>query len=327
MAEELRFEHLGAVAIADIVVLVPAGYALPTSAASEWPVCFMPIDSVPHLRRHIVLCGARAAVEALLERVPLPLYVVTDCPHATLHGRLNLTVTNLAQAGADASFDWEPAVAAICSRHVRGVARMIVDHAWRTPDAEAVCDEHGSVTYAELCSMACVLGETLERRVVACRFGDDVAGDVLVGVLLSPSILCCAALLGLNLRRLTPCDVAAQPAARRYMLESAGCVALLAEADVDGVQDGGKLYGVPLVRVDQMQLTRTLPLARVPLPPAASLGDTHIVGWTSGSTGKPKAMGAPRSCSLPHPRLLPVRPYFCRPHPRVADASRSCHQL
>lgn len=313
MSEELRFEHLSAVAIADIVVLVPADYTLPTSAG-EWPVCFMPIDNVPcHARRHTVLCGTCAAVETLLERVPNPLYVVTDCPHATLHGRLNLTVANLA-AGADASFDWEPAIAAICSRHVRGVARMIVDHAWRTPDAEAACDEHGSVTYSELCSMACVLGETLERRVAACRFDGSVVGGVLVGVLLSPSILSCATLLGLNLRRLTPCDIAAQPSMRQYMLESAGCVALLADADVDGVQDGSELYDVPLVRVDQMQLTRTLPLARVPLPPAAALGDAHIVGWTSGSTGKPKAMGGPRGRKL-EPRLLPSCSCLCCPRP------------
>ena len=294
MAAELRFEHQSAVALADIVVLVPAECTLP-AASGEWPVRFArATETVASLRsivrgyRHIVLCGGRDAVETLLQSVPLPLYLVTDSPHATLHGRLNLSVPSLSAASADKTIDWEPAVAAICARHLRGVARMIADHARLTPNAEAACDEHGSVTYAELCSMACALGETLESRVPACRFGGG--GSRLVGVLLSPSILSVAALLGLILLRLTPCDIAEQPATRKHMLESAGCVALLAEADVDGVGDAGYLHGVPLVRVDTMQLTCTLPLSRVPLPPAAALGDAHIIGWTSGSTGLPKAM-------------------------------------
>ena len=288
MATALCFEHLSTVALEAIVVLVSAEYTLPASAC-DWPVQFVQPDNLPLGARHIVLCGARATVEALLERVPLPLYVVTDCPHQTLRGRLNLPIANLAGKGA---IDWEPAIAAICSRHVRGVARMIADHAWRTPNAEAACDESGSVTYCELCSMATALGEQLELRVPACRFAEGTSTEgVLVGVLLAPSILSVATLLGLTLRRLTPCDIASSDSAtRRHQLESSGCVALLVEKDVEGVEDGGRLHGVPLVRVDTMQLSRALPLSRVPLPPAAALGDAHIIGWTSGSTGRPKAM-------------------------------------
>ena len=129
-----------------------------------------------------------------------------------------------------------------------------------------------------------------------------------------------AALLGLNLRRLTPCDIADSPSKRQYMLQSLGCVALLAEGDLkpdlkgdlkpdlkphlgsdahhvhlesnrlDGAADGETLHGVPLVRVDALHLARGVPLSLVPRPSASSLGDAHIVGWTSGSTGKPKAM-------------------------------------
>jgi non-ribosomal peptide synthetase component F len=235
-----------------------------------------------------------SAVTALLQRVPAPLYVVTDSPDPTVCGRLNVHGASLAGGEPELVVDWEPIVAAVCSRHIRGVARLIVDHAHRSPDAEAVSDAHGSATYAELCSMACAVGEELAARVPACAAKPNRAagraGDVFVGVQLAPSILSCATLLGLNLRRLTPCDIADQPAKRQYMLESAGCVALLVERDIDGVRDGEALHGVPLVRMDMLALRRTIPLARVPLPPAASLGDAHIVGWTSGSTGMPKAM-------------------------------------
>ena len=290
---ESSFSDLAAVRLDDVLVLVPSPHVLP-SEATDWPVHFTAANThQPDDTKRIVLCGTASSVEAWLERAPSPLYVVTDKDWPTVCGRRNVHVAEL--AAAERLEDWEPVVAAICSRHVRGVARLIVDHAHARPDAEAVRDAHGSVTYAELCSMACAVGDALVARVPACAARDDRAagraGDVLVGVQLAPSIRSCAVMLGLTLRRLTPCDIAEAPATRHYMLQSAGCVALLVEKPIDGASDGGeRLHGVPLVRVDALGLARDVPLAAVPRPGAASLGDAHIVGWTSGSTGKPKAM-------------------------------------
>lgn len=286
-----RFEHLAAVALEDIAVLVPAPHFLPVEAHA-WPVRFIQPDAAARSgAKHIVLCGTLSAVEDWLARVPAPLYVITDSPQPTVYGRLNICISSLAASEPDV--DWESVVAAVCSRHVRGVARLILDHARRTPDAEAACDSTGSVTYAELCSMAAAVGDALAARVPACSRASRAAGragDQFVGVQLAPSICSCATLLGLNLRRFTPCDIADQPTKRQYMLEHAGCVALLAESDVEGVGDGGVLHGVPLMRIDHLVLPRSTPLAHIELPPAASLGDAHIVGWTSGSTGTPKGM-------------------------------------
>ena len=286
-----RFDHIAAVSLHDVVVLVPAPLYLPSEAAA-WPVRFVAAERPPADVQLIVLCGTISAVTEWLKRVPGPLYVVTDSPGPTVSGRLNVHVSCLADG--EQLVDWEPVVAAICSRHIRGVARLIVDHAHRRPDAEAVCDAHSSVTYAELCSMACAVGEELAARVPACAAMHTRAagrdGDVFVGVQLAPSILSCATLLGLALRRMTACDIAEQPAKRQYMLLSTGCVALLVDKSIDGVDDGEALDGVQVVRVDKLTLRRTIPLSRVPLPPGASLGDAHIIGWTSGSTGMPKAM-------------------------------------
>ena len=186
----MRFAHLAAVSLDEVTVLVPSPHALPP-AANAWPVRFIAAESYSTLAttRHVVLAGTASAVEEWLTRVPTPLYVVTDSPAPTIRGRLNLPMNELA-ATAKLDIDWEPIVADVCSRHVRGIARLIVDHAHQTPDAEAACDAHGSVTYAELCSMAACLGELLASRVPACAAApegrqDGRAGDILVGVQLA----------------------------------------------------------------------------------------------------------------------------------------------
>ena len=207
----------------------------PSTAASEWPVRFAASRCRGTVAdtRHMVLCGTLQAVEEWLANMPTALYVITDSSASSVRGRLNVH----GWSGFRGQSGGLGAIMRICSRHVRGVARLIVDHAHRAPDAEAACDAHGSVTYAELCSMAYCIGEALASRVPACAADPESRaagpeGDVFVGVQLAPSIQSCAALLGLNLRRLTPCDIADSPSKRQYMLQSLGCVALLAEGDL-----------------------------------------------------------------------------------------------
>ena len=223
--EALRFESIAAVALDDVVVLV-FGVEPPT-VANEWPVRIIPCSlhmglkekpCQPHER--VVLCGLTSVVSVFLEshRVraelssgdfPTPIYVVTDSSGPCLYEVPNVTVD-----GLDAG-DLEPAVRAICARHVRSVPHLILDHALRTPDAEAVCDEGGSLTYAELLYAAWAFGEHLLTRVPACAD----SGTARVGVQLAPSISSCCILLGLGLRRLTACDIAEDPRQREYMLE------------------------------------------------------------------------------------------------------------
>ena len=132
-AAPLSFEELAAVALHDVVVVVvPATRALPATAR-DWPVRFV-VGRRPADAKHHVLCGRAFDVEAALSDGPPPLYVVTDSDAAVLGGVMNASVGARA---LDDDGDWERAVAAVCSRHVRSAPWLILDHARRAPDARA----------------------------------------------------------------------------------------------------------------------------------------------------------------------------------------------
>ena len=213
------------VPLSDVTVII-AGAALP-AAAAEWPVRAIEEAAAVSLLddkadRPYCICGTAAAVERCLltwtKMKARLLYVVTDDERALLGTARNLTVSTLADG------EWEEAIARVCSMHVETIAEMIVGHALRAPDAVALSDASGEMTYLELCERALALATTLTRDSDVASGeppavpGGLQAGDV-VGVVLpaaAPSIVC---LLGLSFGGLVPCHLSKLEALRGVQLE------------------------------------------------------------------------------------------------------------
>ena len=107
MAAGRTFDEVAAVALEELVVIVPDCHALPETAR-DWPVRFAPAIAAQVPEGPYVVCGRLAAVEALLceSAFGSPLYVITDSPEPRVRGLPNEPVSGL-DVGA-----WEPAVAA-----------------------------------------------------------------------------------------------------------------------------------------------------------------------------------------------------------------------
>ena len=216
---ELPPQHAG-VELSELTLV--AACALPEGAAL-WPVRAVeasPAKAVPALGPCVV-CGPSAAVEELIRAgLCAPIYVVSESTATTLAGHENVTVAGVADG------QWEGAVGAICSRHIATIPQMILEHACATPDAPAVADASGEISYAELVSAAWRLGAALTDQL-------GLAAGGTVGVLLSENErLLAVTLLALGLRRIVPCHLSSFIAQRQLQLERLlqlprGCSAVL----------------------------------------------------------------------------------------------------
>ena len=203
---ELPPQHTG-VELSELTLV--AACALPEGAAL-WPVRAVEASlakAVPVLGPCVV-CGPSAAVVELIRAgLCAPIYVVSESTATTLAGHENVTVAGVADG------QWEGAVGAICSRHIATIPQMILEHACATPDAPAVADASGEISYAELVSAAWLLGAVLTDQL-------GLAAGGTVGVLLSENErLLAVTLIALGLRRIVPCHLSSFAAQRQLQLE------------------------------------------------------------------------------------------------------------
>lgn len=160
------------------------------------------------------------------------------------------------------------------------VRDIVLAQVRRRPDALAVSDDGGSLTYAELQQAA---------EQIAARLRDSGVGpgDV-VGVAAGRSRAWVAAILAVWLIGAVylPIEPGASPAAKRAMLKRARPVGVLA--------DGGSAEPITAVLEEVGQAPIMLQLGQradiAPAPPLAPLApdDVAYVIFTSGSTGEPK---------------------------------------
>ena len=219
--ELLPQQHSG-VKLSELTLV--AACALPEGAAL-WPVraveCFL--GKAQPVLGPCVVCGPSAAVKELLSAgLCAPIYVVSESTATTLAGHENITAAGVADGQG------EGVVGAICSRHIATIPQMILEHACATPDAPAVADANGEISYAELVSAAWLLGAALTEELGLPEGGT-------VGVLLSENDrLLPVTLLALGLRRIVPCHLSSFAAQRQLQLERLlqlprGCSAVLVD--------------------------------------------------------------------------------------------------
>ncbi len=157
------------------------------------------------------------------------------------------------------------------------VEELVAAQAARTPDATAVLDAEGSLTYAEVMAGADALAARL-------RAGGVGPGAV-VGVCLERSRRLPVALLGV-LRcgaAYLPLDPAFPPARLALLLDDAAAAAVVSEAGLVPRLPAQ----VPVVVVDEA--TPASAGTAPPLPPPGP-DDVAYVIYTSGSTGRPKGV-------------------------------------
>jgi amino acid adenylation domain-containing protein len=175
----------------------------------------------------------------------------------------------------------------------RGLHELFAEQVARTPDAVAVQDDRGSLTYAEL--------ERRAATIAAALAAAGVERDVPVGVVLERSVDLVAALYGILMAggAYLPFDPESSPARIGRLLAAARALLCLVppdgdgdetatEADVEAVRTAAGEVGCRAVDVDELlRLGRTAaPADPGPLRP----GDLCAVYFTSGSTGEPKAV-------------------------------------
>ena len=234
-------------------VWLVAACGLPASA-HLWPIRALEASPLPPPLGPSILAGPSGRVERLLSSGWIgPTYVVTERRESRLGGLPNLTVS--APTDHWTERDWEVAVARICARHIQTIPQMILRHACVTPEAAAVVDEWGSISYAQLVSRAWCVADAIAT---ACVGGDAARGtptpplsasplsaaplsapvpssQLTVGVVFSRnSTLMPVVLLALALRRMIPCHLSLHQAQRNLQLERLrrlGCAAILCESD------------------------------------------------------------------------------------------------
>ena len=152
-------------------VWLVAACGLP-AGAHLWPIRALEASPLPPPLGPSILAGPSGRVERLLSSGWIgPTYVVTERRESRLGGLPNLTVS--APTDHWTERDWEVAVARICARHIQTIPQMILRHACVTPEAAAVVDEWGSISYAQLVSRAWCVADAIAT---ACVGGDAARG-------------------------------------------------------------------------------------------------------------------------------------------------------
>ena len=247
---ELPPQHAG-VELSELTLV--AACALPEGAAL-WPVRaveYFPGKAQLPVLGPCVVCGPSVAVEELLRAgLCAPIYVVSESTATTLAGHENITAAGVADG------QWEGVVGTICSRHIATIPQMILEHACSAPDAPAVADASGEISYAELVSAAWRLGAALTEELGLPEGGT-------VGVLLSENDrLLPVTLLALGLRRIVACHLSSFAAQRQLQLERLlqlprGCSAVLVDRQLPDGADAAAGSGARVFRLDLAMLMVT----------------------------------------------------------------------
>ncbi len=158
--------------------------------------------------------------------------------------------------------------------------RLVEAQAARTPDAPAVEDDAGTLTYAELDRRAALLA----ARLAALGVGPEAR----VGIFLERSAEMVVALLAVLKTggAYLPLDPVYPPDRIAYVLEDAGARAILTQASL---ADALPAHGAEVVRVDEAAAEG----AGGPDAVAVSPENAAYAIYTSGSTGKPKGVVVP----------------------------------
>ncbi|MEV6009054.1 amino acid adenylation domain-containing protein [Streptomyces sp. NPDC051976] len=159
------------------------------------------------------------------------------------------------------------------------VHQLVERWADRTPDAAAVIDARGTLSYAELDARA----NRLAHRLIA----EGVRADQPVGILLEPGAHLAVAILGILKAGggYLPFDTRYPVSRIRDMLAIAGARTVLTSTDLAGLLDGEPST---VIAVDDPGATAGMPGTRPDLP----VDPSHLVHviFTSGSTGAPKGV-------------------------------------
>ncbi|MFJ9842414.1 class I adenylate-forming enzyme family protein [Kitasatospora sp. NPDC101155] len=204
-------------------------------------------------------------------------------------------------------------------RGVAGVVGRIAEHARRTPDAVALLDAHGALTYAELAQRIATTASGL--RAVGMSAGDTVLFAVRPGrdaLVLGLAVMTVGAAVvvadpgaGAELDAARGRLVAERLAAPRWLAAESWLCALsarkagrtllrrlglnlpaLSDPTLRLIHTGPRLPGVPANALSAATLARTAP-ALTPAPAPAPAGDPDrpaLVVFTSGTTARPRAV-------------------------------------
>lgn len=163
-----------------------------------------------------------------------------------------------------------------------GLPQQIDDWARRSPDAVALCDQDGSLGYAELrvesirlARRLRALGVGCEKKVALCL---PRSARYVIAVL---AILRCGGAF-------VPLDPAYPAARRRFMLEDSGASLLIADGACAMELQAGEITQDPDILFAASDAAPILNDSDFPLPEAQALA---YVIYTSGSTGTPKGVG------------------------------------
>lgn len=185
---------------------------------------------------------------------------------------------------------------------------LIAEQALRSPEAEAICAEDGTLSYAETMRRADALAARLQE--LGAGPGRTVAVQLARGIDLPLALL---AVLRSGAAYL-PLDHELPPERLAFMVEDAAPVALIALPGTTGWLN----TEVAVIGPDAVALAPTAWRA----PDSRTLADIAYVIYTSGSTGKPKGVMVPHAGIVNRLRWMQAE-YCLQPQDRVLQKT-SC---